>query len=125
MGDIVLTEKQMNYIRAKVYFDKVFLEYRKLLGEHAAVWQNDAERFAKFEAKIREITGLEQARQGLRQSREELNETDNLELLNDILDFTKDRKIPDFDKPQEKWGYSLKNGSKFVYYNKDVKKEKG
>ncbi len=47
MGDIRLTEKQMEYIRAKVYFDQVFLEYRKLLGEYEDVWQSDVQGYMK------------------------------------------------------------------------------
>lgn len=80
-----MTEKQMEYIRAKVHFHEVFFKYRKLLGEYEDVWQNDIQGFINMEVKARKITGLDQALERLVRTRKELTDADNIELLNNIV----------------------------------------
>ena len=85
MSNTDLTEKQREYIRAKMNFDEVFSKYGKLLGEYEDVWQNDIRGFLKLTKKAREITGLDQARERLERTRKELTDTENIEILNNIV----------------------------------------
>lgn len=84
VGEIVLTEKQKEYIRAKICFDRVFLQYRKLLGECGAAWRSDPQEFMILVHEIREVTGLEQAREKLERSERALTEADNIDLLKEL-----------------------------------------